>query len=126
MYQEMSLLTGGYRYPSCASDYTDMFKLMSQGVISSSKIPCEFELPSPPNGEALDLATIEMTFRPDGNAASSTPVTISQVPDATACNNAGFIVADGGITLCPTACEQVERSQGGTLETLFGCTLDIR
>ena len=49
-YQALSLLTGGYRYPSCASDFTEMFQLMSQRVISGSKIPCAFDIPEPDNG----------------------------------------------------------------------------
>ena len=121
-FQELSIKTGGYRYPVCASDYTDMFTLMSQSVITGANVPCGFELPTPDNGEDLDLATVEMTYRQGG----TDEIRFSQVASLADCNEQGFLIQDGRLSLCPDTCARVENDPDAKLNTLFGCTLDIR
>ena len=118
----MSVMTGGYRFPSCAKDYTEMFRLMSQEVIAGSDIPCAFEIPLPDNGEDIDLATVEMTYRQPGKP----DLRLSRVPDARACTDSTFFIENGRIELCAAACKRVESVPDATLSTLFGCSLDIR
>ena len=121
-YQELSILTGGYRFPSCEDDYTEMFQLMSQGVISGSNIPCTFEIPTPQSGEDVLLDTVEMTYTSAGVNATK----LSRVNDTTACTESSFLITGDSIQLCPQACARIGSDPDAELNTLFGCELDIR
>ena len=118
----MSIYTGGYRYPTCDGDFTDMFKLMSEGVITGSRVPCSFDIPVPDNGEDILLDTVEMTYTSDGALKDK----FSRVSNTSACNDRGFLIDDGTLTLCPETCERVGKDDNAELQTLFGCRLDIR
>ena len=121
-YQKLSLATGGYRYPSCESDYTEMFQLMSNGVVSGSTIPCKFALPSPPNGETLNTSTIEMSYLSGGTIRDR----FRQVTDGSGCNEFGFTIEDDFIQLCPQTCARLTADPNATLQTRFGCSLVVR
>ncbi|MEM6789272.1 MAG: hypothetical protein AAF715_17245 [Myxococcota bacterium] len=119
-YQALSIMTGGYRYPTCALDYTDLFTLMAQGVIDGAQVACEFEIPEPPEGETLDLDTVEVIYSSMGNEQA----TYTQVASEAACTPNGFYIADGTITLCPDACSVVQADEDAKLDLRFDC-LDI-
>ena len=108
-YQALSILTEGYRYPTCALDYTEIFKLMAQGVIEGAVAPCEFELPKPPEGETLDPSTIEIVYKPGDGGPD---VTFLQVASPSNCSPTGFYIDGEVIKLCPEACALVKRRQG--------------
>ncbi len=120
-YQALSLLTNGYRYPTCGLEYTDMFQLMAQGVIDGARVACEFPIPDPPPGETLDLETAQVRY-----SSSGTPVdTFNQVPtvaDCTTVENQFYIEADT-IKLCPTACDLVQNDANAEIDVLYGCEL---
>ena len=101
----MSLRTGGYRFPSCSTDFTDIFTLMSQKVISGSKVPCSFEIPEPENGLTIDLDTVQMRYTTGDQA----PSTLSRALSAENCDAQSFLINAESRTvgLCPAACERI-------------------
>ena len=121
-YQALSLRTGGYRYPSCEDDYTEMFQLMSQGVISGSRIPCAFAVPTPESGEEVALDTVEMTYSSNGVLQDK----LARVASVSDCDDKGFLIQGDRIELCPATCQRIGQDADAELETLFGCTLEIR
>jgi hypothetical protein len=116
-YQALSIMTGGYRYPTCALDYTDIFALMAQGVIDGAQVSCEFEIPDPPPGEELDLDTVEVVYSSNGSEVA----TYTQVADASQCTPTSFYIADGKITLCPGACTTVQADENAKIDLRFDC-----
>jgi hypothetical protein len=116
-YQALSILTGGYRFPSCGLDYTDLFTLMAQGVIDGAKVACEFAVPEPPPGETLDLATVQVKYSSMGAPVA----TFNQVSDLASCIGDGFYIEAGFIKLCPDACTFVQSDPDAKIDIAYGC-----
>ncbi|MBK8943208.1 MAG: hypothetical protein IPM79_37825 [Polyangiaceae bacterium] len=87
-YQALSILSGGYRFPTCGLDYTDIFTLMAQGVIEGAAAACEFEIPDPPPGEMLDLETVQVRYTSGEGAIT----TFEQVPTLADCTPRRFSI----------------------------------
>ena len=121
-YQAMSLTSGGYRFPSCEDDYSEFFKLMSQKVVTESKIPCQFDAPQRSADLDVLVDTIQMSFRAPGTQ----PETFDRVSFLSECSDAAFLIDERRITLCPQACERVSAAPDSELGLLFGCDLDLR
>lgn len=121
-YQALSVMTDGYRFPTCGLDYTDIFTLMAQGVIAGASVPCEFDLPEPPMGQTLDLATVQVRYTDGGMAVT----TFDQVASEAACMADSFYIADDKIVLCPEACNLVQSDPDAKIDILYGCAIDVQ
>jgi hypothetical protein len=118
-YQALSITTGGLRYPSCASDYSAVFNAIASSSISGAALDCDFEIPPPPAGQTLDLATVVPQFTPSDG---SPPTNFQQVTSSAACASDKFYIADGKIHLCPDTCTKVQSDTGGAqIKILYGC-----
>ncbi len=121
-YQSLSIMTGGYRYPTCGLDYTDIFTLMAQGVIAGAQVPCEFDIPDPGMGQTIDLDTIEVKY-----SSMGTPVgTFTQVPTSADCTPTSFYIDMNKIVLCPDACTTVQTDPDAKIDIAYGCEIDIQ
>jgi hypothetical protein len=79
---------------------------------------CEYPIPAPPAGQALDPDLVNVLYTPNGAEA----VTIGRDPSSSACSEGWQYSADGAsIVLCGAACELVRADPTGTVEVLFGC-----
>jgi len=121
-YQALSLLTGGYRYPTCGLDYTDMFTLMAQGVIEGAQVACEFEIPEPPPGEKLDPETLVVEYSTGDVLVQA----YGQVASLADCDPNSFYIEDDLIKLCPEACDVVQEDENAKIDIKFGCIVDPR
>jgi hypothetical protein len=120
-YQALSRLTGGLRYPSCSPSFTTIFNEIAKGVIEGAQLPCHYELPPPPAGATLDLATVVPTFASEPSAA---PVDFRQVASEEACLVNDFYIAGGEITLCPDTCAFVKDATAGYMKIKYGCAVE--
>jgi hypothetical protein len=122
-YQALSIMTGGYRYPTCGLDYTDMFQLMAQGVILGARVACEFGIPEPPEGETLDLETVQVRYLSDGQEVE----VFNPAPSLADCSETEnqFYIEDDTIKLCPSACALVQADDKAEIKILYGCELNI-
>jgi hypothetical protein len=121
-YQQLSIMTGGYRYPTCGLDYTDIFTLMAEGVIAGAQVPCEFDIPDPGNGQTIDLDTVQVDYTSGGSPAA----TFNQVPSAADCTATSFYIDMGKIILCPEACTTVQSDPDASIDIVYGCEIDIQ
>ena len=54
-YQELSILTGGLRFPLCGFDaYDVVFRKISEDVVTRTVIACDFAIPAPPPGKDIE------------------------------------------------------------------------
>jgi hypothetical protein len=120
-YQALSILTGGYRYPTCGLEYTDIFTLMAYGVIDGAKVDCEFPIPEPPMGETLDLATVQVKYSSDGMPVA----TFNQVATASLCTPESFYIDGETIKLCPDACGVVQADENAKVDIAYGCEIVV-
>lgn len=121
-YQALSVLTGGYRFPTCGLDYTDIFTRMALGVIEGAAVACEFLIPEPPQGDTLDLSTVQVVY-----SSGEVPVeTFNQVADLASCDAHSFYLTDELIILCPDACATVQGDDDAEIGITFGCEIQVQ
>ena len=127
VYQELSRTTGGLRFPICVPEaYDVVFREIAGRVIEQSDIACDFPVPEPPVGRALDLDRVSVSIEHAEAGVSATR--LGQARAATECQSDAFFIADGRIQLCPEVCSAVRGEEGAEVDVLFGCesTLLVR
>ena len=116
-FQELSITTGGLRFPICQFAHFDsVFQALATAVITGAAVPCTFELPAPPPGETLDLSSIELTYTSGTNVE-----TLVQVADATQCTDGAFYVEGSQIHLCPQSCTRISADAEAQIDIRFDC-----
>jgi hypothetical protein len=117
-YEDLSLRTGGLRFPVCeTSSYDAVFRAAAQEVIASSELRCAFTPAPPPQGQRYREAYVEYTH------AGGAPTYLREVSDASLCNDTGFTrdAASNELRLCPTACDRVAADTSAQLVVLYAC-----
>ncbi len=118
-YQQLSILTGGLRFPVCeGSGFDAVFQKIADGVIKGAQVACELDIPAPPQGEEIDLGSIRMNYTPGGGGAD---ILLEQVPNLAACKSNAFYIETDKIKLCPDSCTTIQADNSAKLSTLFGC-----
>ncbi|HTV23200.1 MAG TPA: hypothetical protein VMG12_31140, partial [Polyangiaceae bacterium] len=123
-YQELSIMTGGLRYPSCFnSNFDDMFRAVAEGVVERSSASCEYALPDPEGG-SINPNNIVATYNP--SASGQPDVDLARIQTAGDCGSAqGFYLDDNEtptrLFLCPEACSLVQADDGARIDINFGC-----
>lgn len=122
-HQRLARLTGGLRYPVCrTTDYNAIFNAVAQGVISGSKVACDFNIPDPPPMKEFKLNTAQLEFTPSNGGA---PRIFSQVADQAACQADAFYIQNRRVYLCGTTCDDVQADSGAKIEFLLECSVII-
>ena len=120
-YYALANMTQGLTESICQSDWGAIFDKLSTKVVESAPLPCNYEIPPPPKGDALDPSKVNVAWTP-ANSASETLFPKSSDASACADNAAWYYDAPDApkqVLLCPAACQQI--SGGGTLNIAFGC-----
>ena len=103
------------------SDLATEFSAALDTIRGTAAPPCNYSVPVPTNGVALDLTKVNVALLPNG----SDPEGILNVPDATQCDYGGWYYDPPGapvsIKLCPKTCDVVSQLNGAGFEVLFGC-----
>ena len=122
-YQELSRRTGGLRFPICEfSSYDTVFRTIASDVVSSSRLACDFAMPTLADGQTLDLSKVAVAYTPGGMAISTQ---FGQVLTSAACQADAFYIESNHIYLCPEACTAVEADDSAKLDVLFTCDSTI-
>jgi hypothetical protein len=118
-YQALSVLTDSLRFPLCdTTSYDVVFQAIAQGVISGTKISCDFPIPEAPGGEKIDLASVVVQYTPSGMGNATNFV---QVPDEASCKPNGFYLSKDTIHLCSDTCAVVQGDDKAAINVLFAC-----
>lgn len=117
--QQVSVLSGGWRFPLSQSDSFDVvFQQIAQGVVDVVPIACSFAIPEPPPGETIDPDTVQIDYQPGGGGPLAA---FHQVTGPGACEAEAFYIDADTIFLCPEACAAVQADTGAQLDVRFGC-----
>jgi len=119
-FQELSIMTGGLRYPSCYNDnFDDIFNAIAEGVIEGAKASCVYDVPESDSG-IVDVNQTKVSYEPGSGGDVPLPHRASE----TACGtDAGFYYSDGEqkINLCPATCTVVQADPLAKVALDFGC-----
>jgi hypothetical protein len=119
-YQELSIMTGGLRYPSCyTSSFDSIFNKIAEGVIEGASVSCVYDVPTPDHG-IVDFDETKVSYRPSTGGAVPLPRFGTDVECG---SNQGFYfsAANTKINLCPATCTTVQSDAGTKVAIDFGC-----
>jgi hypothetical protein len=121
VYQELSRTTGGLRFPLCQFTAFDaVFEKIADDVVSHAAIACEFAIPASPNGRALDLSKVAVSY--DAGDGTGTK-TFGQAKTLAECVPDAFYIdaATSTIQLCPATCSSARAGAKPKIDVLFTC-----
>jgi hypothetical protein len=123
LYQELSIRTGGLRFPICQyPGYDAVFQRIAKDVTLKSSVRCDFPLPTPPAGTTLELDKVAVNhIKPN----KSDKVKLGQAKTPADCQADAFYIENGRVWLCPQACDAVKADVGSGVEVLFTCESQI-
>jgi hypothetical protein len=118
-YQNLSILTGGLRFPLCDNASFDVvFRAIAAGVIDQVSLPCALSIPEPPAGTVVDGDAMALVYTPgNGDPARS----LARVDSEAACAGDGFFLDGELVTLCPETCADVLVDETGVLALHAAC-----
>ena len=117
-YQELSILTGGLRFPLCNNDSFDViFEQIAEDVVRGVSLGCTFEPERPPGGETPDFERVVVLYTPGGGESDS----LTRVASEADCVPDGFYLDGSQINLCPALCAVAEADEEGTLSVHVAC-----
>jgi hypothetical protein len=120
-YYALASATGGLTASICEHDWANIFDPLTEAVIASAPLPCNFPIPAPPTGQSLNPDKVGVGWLQPG-------VTDQQLfgrsDDADACGDKlGWYYDDAKaptqVLLCPATCTKV--AAGGTIQIAFSC-----
>jgi hypothetical protein len=116
--QQVSILTGGLRYPLCEyGSFDALFETVATGVVEVVPISCDLAIPPAPEGDSIDPDTLEVQW----TDATGAVHLFHQVPAAAACEPDAFWVDAATIHLCADACANVQADDAGEVAIRYGC-----
>ena len=122
VYRQLVQMKSGAQGNLCLQDFLPVFSAVSQIVVATAAIPCDFAIPPPPAGEQLDPNQVNVV-----TAIGGIPTDIGQVPSSADC--AGVVdgwyyddpVAPTKIVTCPQTCQTLQGHADAVVQILFGC-----
>jgi hypothetical protein len=122
LYQELSIKTGGLRFPICQfPGYDAVFRRIAEDVTSKTSLRCDFAVPMPPSGTTLELDKVAVNHvQPSGNK-----IKFGQAKVPADCQADAFYIENNRVWLCPEACDAVKADVGADVEVLFTCESQI-
>ena len=120
-YYALARLTNGLTASICESDWASIFKPLSDAVIASAPLPCNYQIPTPARGETLDPNKVNVRWRAP---ASTEDALFPRAAGESACGvERGWYydlaAKPTQVLLCPASCKTI--AVGGTLSIGFGC-----
>ena len=117
VYQELSNMTGGLRFPLCDNDNFDaIFSTIASDVASGVSLPCTYEPDSTGNGD-IDIDKSALVFESSLGELES----LSRVADVGACGDGSYYLDGDSFTLCEATCNRVRQDDEGKLTLRLGC-----
>ena len=121
-YQQLSILTGGLRFPICQfAAYDVVFNRIAKDVITNTKLTCDFAIPAPPAGKQLELDKIAVSYSSGGMVVND----FGQVGSASECRPDAFYIENNRVFLCPEVCQTISADPQGSVAVLFTCNSTI-
>src|SRR5204862_5423558 len=95
---------------------------ITKAVLAGAKVPCDIDIPDPPDGETLDPSLVNVHYQ--SGMGMTNP--ILRVDSEADCGSAGGWYYDDNaapkqIHLCPGTCDTVQTDPEAKLGIEFGC-----
>jgi hypothetical protein len=127
VYLDLVAQTGGVYGDLCIQDFGPVFQDMATGVVSSSQLSCEYDIPPPPDGQTLDPGKVNVLYTPTGMPEQ--PILFVTTPADCGLQGGWFYDnpnAPTKVVMCPGTCSILQADVTGKLEVQFGCETVIK
>jgi hypothetical protein len=88
--------------------------------LEETKLPCEWEIPSPPDGQSFDRDKVNIRF-----SAAQIDTTFFRVAESSACRINGWHFDDAQapkrLVACPETCDRIKATAEAKIDVLLGC-----
>lgn len=117
-YQELSIQSGGLRFPICENGNFDaVFRAVAAKVVESSTIPCTLEPDAIEGAGDPDFSRTIVVYE----AGDGSRVSLEAVAGADACSAGDYYVDDTRIELCPDRCETIAADSEALVRLRVAC-----
>tara|TARA_R110002096_G_scaffold171490_2_gene344376 strand:+ start:12110 stop:13540 length:1431 start_codon:yes stop_codon:yes gene_type:complete len=121
-YQDLSILTGGLRFPLCDNENFDaVFQAMAENLSEEVTLGCTFQPAEPAHGE-LDFDRMVVYYTDGVNDETSS---LNRVANAGDCAENSYYVSAGLVSLCPSTCDDAQADLAGRLSMHVACEILI-
>ncbi len=123
VYRQLTEETMGVFGDLCSQEFQPIFDAIAEQVTVGAGLACEFSIPTPPDGQALDPTQVNVEFRDD----TDTTVEFSHVESPAECAGADDRwyyddpAAPTAIVLCPQTCAAIQGFTMAEISIQFGC-----
>lgn len=122
VYQELSIATGGIRFPLCNNDnFNVIFNAIAGDVAGGVTLPCTY-VPDAAGGDNVDLDRSALVFEP-GN--STDVESLNRVADPATCYDGAYYREGDAFTLCTATCDRVSQDPAGKVLLRLGCRIEV-
>ncbi|MCG8421154.1 MAG: thrombospondin type 3 repeat-containing protein [Proteobacteria bacterium] len=118
IYQELSIMTNGLRFPLCNNDNFDaIFSAIADDVVNGVSLPCTYVANPTGNGD-VNIDRSIVVYQPgDGSGFEQ----FKQVENSAGCVDGGYFLNNETFTLCPATCNRVRLDETGKITLRVGC-----
>lgn len=118
--------TGSAFFITDDQDVTQAF-LDALRAIQGQTLSCEYQMPEPPDGNALDYDKVNVEYTPAGQSAPATVFYVGEAADCDAALGGWYYDQDPAagqvptkMLMCPATCDEL-KSIGGKIDIQIGC-----
>ncbi len=123
VYQNLSILTGGLRFPLCDnSNFNAIFQEVATEVVEGVALDCSYRPGEPSNGDVLDFDRMVGYYLAGGTGS---PLSLIKVASEAACAANSYYVSGGLIVLCQETCDLVKADDNARLDFHVACAPPI-
>jgi hypothetical protein len=121
-YRQLVQMRGGVEGDLCLQNFQPVWDAVSQQVVASSKIACEWDIPDPGMGQTIDPGHVNVDYV--GGGATTPLGYVSGAAECTTHQNAWYYDDASNptkIIACPDTCSLVQSAQAVSVTVKFGC-----
>lgn len=123
VYIDLAELTGGVVGDLCDQDFVGVFQALSNAVVQEAELPCEYEVPTPPDGEEFDPGQVNVEFE-DGVGGGYQVGYVESAGDCAGVDHGWYYddpAMPTSIIVCPQTCEAIQGFVGSSVQIVLGC-----
>lgn len=117
VYQQLSNLTQGLRFPLCDNgNFNAIFSAIAGDVADGVVLPCTYT-PEPTGTGTVDLDKSAVVYQASSGALES----LTRVDTAASCTDGAYYREGDAFTLCDATCSRVRGDAAGKITVILGC-----
>jgi hypothetical protein len=126
VHEELVKRTKGVAGDICKQDFKPVFDTLADNLVDSTRLACEWVIPKPPSGEALDVEHTAVQFTVNGKKESPLP----RVQNKASCKDHEAWYYDNPtaptrVFTCPAMCQRVQAAREAEVAILFDCASPV-